>query len=90
MNRIYATPRQQTHPRPAYIWDRYYFVRATDGFAIIDRMSDRYSRQGMWVEEIQATFGRGISPGQVVEIVKKLNSDWHKEIRRNKCQHSTE
>ena len=90
MNRIYATPRQQTHPRPPYIWTRYYFVRAKDGFAIIDRMSDRYSVPGMWVEEIQATFGRGISPGQVVEIVKKLNSDWHKEIRRNKCQHSTE
>lgn len=90
MNRIYATPRQQTHPRPAYIWTRYYFVRAKDGFAIIDRMSDRYSMPGMWVEEIQATFGRKITVGQVEKIVNELNQEWHKEIRRNQCQHSTE
>ena len=84
------TPREKCVPRPPYIWTRYYFVRAQDGFAIIDRMSDRYSKPGMWVEEIQATFGRKITFGQVDKIVNELNQEWHKEIRRRKCQHLTE
>lgn len=86
----YSTPRLKTHPRPPHIWNRYYFVRAKDGFAIIDRMSDRYSNPGMWMEEIQATFGRKIPVGNVEQIVKELNHTWHEEIRRKKCQHSIE
>ena len=84
-------PRAKCVPRPEYIWERYYFVRATDGYAIIDRMSDRYSVPNMWVEEIVATFGSGIVVSQVSQIVKRLNRDWHNEIvRRKQCQFSTE
>ena len=42
------------------------------------------------VEEIQATFGRKITVGQVEKIVNELNQEWHKEIRRRKCQTTTE
>ena len=84
----FGTPRWKSFPRPKYLWCRYYFVKADDGFAIIDRMSSRYSKPDMWIEEIKATFGKAVPVSHIQKIVNQLNRDWHEEIRRNQCQHS--
>lgn len=75
-----------THPdpnyrdrRPAVLWHRYDVIHATDGFMIIDRMSEKWSTPYEWRSgEIEILIRA--NPVEVAKKVRRMNRAWHQYL----------
>lgn len=75
-----------THPDPNYrarrpevLWHRYHVIHATDGFMIIDRMSERWSTPYEWRSgEIEILIRANAL--DVARKVRQMNRAWHQYL----------
>ena len=75
-----------THPdpnckerRPEVLWHRYDVIHATDGFMIIDRMSEKWSTPYEWRSGEVEILIRA-NPVEVAKKVRRMNREWHKYL----------
>ena len=69
--------------KPAFIYDRFYLLSKRDGILLIDRMSERFSTAGYWMEWGIAEF----PPTQMERArseCRRRNALWHREIKAKK------
>lgn len=65
--------------KPAFIYERYYLLSKRDGILLIDRMSERFSTAGYWMEWGIAEY----PPAQMEQArreCRRRNARWHREL----------
>lgn len=65
--------------KPAFIYERYYLLSKRDGILLIDRMSERFSTAGYWMEWGIAEF----PPAQMEQArreCRRRNALWHRKL----------
>ena len=65
--------------KPAFIYERYYLLSKRDGILLIDRMSERFSTAGYWMEWGIAEY----PPTQLEQArceCRRRNARWHREL----------